>query len=558
MTRLRQGTAAANIVLLAGPVFACCLFLATQPRADAPEKQVGPFADQVIRGLVRSDRGPLAGAVVRIQTTTRAATTDAEGRFSLLLAGMGAGPFNITAWAQGYFSAGPVQAEAGRNDLEFQLKAHATRDNPEYPWQPALCPPGHEPPGDCCSQCHSRVGADLYPFLPVDEWVQDAHSQSAVNPRFRSMYTGDALQPSSASDSESNPRDTGPGYRLDFPQSTGNCAACHVPAAAVHEPFGTDPTMISGVAMEGVTCDVCHKIWDVRLDRTTGLPFEHLPGVLSYEFRRPMMGEQFFAGPLDDVAPGVDTFLPLQKQSRFCAPCHYGSFFGTVVYDSFGEWLTSPYGDPKHSSFKTCQDCHMPTGRTCYFTLPSKGGRRRDPATVASHLMPGASDRAHLRQAVAFELTASRTGTRIDVEVRVKNVGAGHRLPTGSPLRHILLLVEAEDGRGQALELSRGARLPPWAGDLAGLAGSTYAKVLMDRASLEAPTAAFWNPTRILADTRLAPGATDITHYSFVLSDQRAVNVRARLIFRRTFQALARVKGWKAADIIMALASVTL
>ena len=32
----------------------------------------------------------------------------------------------------------------------------------------------------------------------------------------------------------------------------------------------------------------------------------------------------------------------------------------------------------------------------------------------------------------------------------------------------------------------------------------------------------------------------------------------ARLIFRRTFQALARVKGWKAADIIMALASVTL
>jgi len=121
-----------------------------------------------------------------------------------------------------------------------------------------------------------------------------------------------------------------------------------------------------------------------------------------------------------------------------------------------------------------------------------------------------------------------------------------------------LLLFEAEHEGGQALELSRGTRLPPWAGDLAGLAGSTYAKVLMDLASREAPTAAFWNPTRVLVDTRLAPGATDIAHYSFVLSDQRPVKVEARLIFRRTFKALARVKGWKAADIIMALASVTL
>jgi hypothetical protein len=553
-----QGIAGTKIVLIAGLVLTRCLLLAAQPRDDALEKRVEPFVDRVISGLVRSDRGPLAGAVVRIQATTRATTTGADGGFSLSVAGVGAGPFNITAWARGYFSAGPIQAAAGRNDLEFRLKAHATRDNPDYPWEPALCPPGNEPRGDCCSQCHSRVGADLYPFLPVDEWVLDAHSRSAVNPRFRSMYTGDAVQPSSAFNSKRNRRDTGPGYKLDFPQSAGNCAACHVPAAAVHSPLGTDPTRISGVAMEGVTCDVCHKIWDVRLDSTTGLPFEHLPGVLSYEFRRPMVGEQFFAGPLDDVAPGVDTFSPLQQQSRFCAPCHYGSFYGTVVYGSFGEWLTSPYGDPDHTRFKTCQDCHMPTGRTCYFTLPSKGGRRRDPATVASHLMPGASDRELLRQAAALELTASRTGNRIDVEVRVRNVGAGHRLPTGSPLRHILILVEAKDEHGRALELSRGTRLPQWAGDLAGLAGSTYAKILMDRASHESPTAAFWKPTSILADTRLAPGETDIKHYSFALSDQRPVYVEACLIFRRTFQALARAKGWKAEDILMALASVTI
>jgi hypothetical protein len=310
--------------------------------------------------------------------------------------------------------------------------------------------------------------------------------------------------------------------------------------------------------LEGVTCDVCHKIWDVRLDKTTGLPFEHLPGVLSYEFRRPMAGKQFFAGPFDDVAPGVDTFLPLQEQSQFCAACHFGSFHGTIIYNSYGEWLTSPYGDPDHSGFRTCQDCHMPTGRTCYFTLPSKGGRRRDPATIASHRMPGASDREHLRQAAALELTATRTGTRVDVQVRVKNVGAGHRLPTGSPLRHILIVVEAENDRGQGLELSRGPRLPTWAGDLAGLPGSVFAKVLVDCETQETPAAAFWRPTRILADTRLAPLATDTKAYSFVLRDQGPVKVRARLIFRRFFQSLAELKGWRADDITMARAGVSL
>ena len=42
--------------------------------------------------------------------------------------------------------------------------------------------------------CHSREGTDLPSMLPVDEWLLDAHSQSAVNPRFLTMYAGtDAL-----------------------------------------------------------------------------------------------------------------------------------------------------------------------------------------------------------------------------------------------------------------------------------------------------------------------------------------------------------------------------
>ncbi len=38
-----------------------------------------------------------------------------------------------------------------------------------------------------------------------------------------------------------------------------------------------------------------------------------------------------------------DTYLPLYQQSQYCAPCHYGIFWDTTIYNSYGEWLDSPY-----------------------------------------------------------------------------------------------------------------------------------------------------------------------------------------------------------------------
>jgi hypothetical protein len=170
----------------------------------------------------------------------------------------------------------------------------------------------------------------------------------------------------------------GPGYKLDFPNTSGNCAACHLPAAAIDNAYGIDPAKAAGVEKEGVACDFCHKVWDVRL-ASNGLPQPNMPGVLSFEFRRPPEGHQFFAGPFDDVAPGEDTYSPLQQQSRFCAPCHFGMFWDTTIYNSFGEWLESPYSA---EDGKTCQDCHMPHLGATYFALPDKGAAERDPQAI--------------------------------------------------------------------------------------------------------------------------------------------------------------------------------
>lgn len=85
-----------------------------------------------------------------------------------------------------------------------------------------------------------------------------------------------------------------------------------------------------------------------------------------------------FFGPFDDVTRRV-SYLELEKKSQFCASCHQFSFWGTPIYESFKEWLESPY--PAQAI--ECQSCHMkPTGVN-YFVFPEKGGLIRDPQLIA-------------------------------------------------------------------------------------------------------------------------------------------------------------------------------
>ena len=71
------------------------------------------------------------------------------------------------------------------------------------------------------------------------------------------------------------------------------------------------------------------------------------------------------------------------------------------------------------------------------------------------------------------------------------------------------------------------------------------------------PTGAYWNPTRIVSDTRLAPYASDTGDYVFAGAGG-AVTIEVKLIFRRAFIELARQKGWAVSDIVMAEKSLRL
>jgi hypothetical protein len=517
-----------------------------------------------ISGVVLDDDGPVTGAVVRVQTTDLSTTTDAEGRFTLTGLIATSQPVTLTAWASGYYVVGGEEAYLPDTEgVELHLHAHTSEDNPDYTWLASLQQTG-QGENQGCAECHSNVDTDLAFTLPVDEWLLDAHSQSATNPRFLTMYQGTDVQGHQSPPTRYGySRDYGsfplrpdpeqpyygPGYKLDFPDTAGNCAACHTPAASINAPYGVDPTDVTGVAAEGVPCDFCHKVWDVRLDPETGLPYPNMPGVLSFEFRRPPEEHQFFAGPFDDVAPGEDTYSPLQQRSQFCASCHFGVFWDTVVYNSFGEWLDSPYSDPGDG--QTCQDCHMPPLGVTHFARPDKGGHVRDPATIFSHRMPGAADETLLQNAVTMTATARLEGDSVTVRVDITNDKTGHHVPTDSPLRHLILLVQATDGQGQALPLQDGPIVPAWAGDYAGQPGQGYAKILEELWTEISPSGAYWNPTRILSDNRIAALATDTSTYTFAGPDEGPATIEVKLIFRRAFQELAEQKGWDVPDIVM-------
>jgi hypothetical protein len=542
-------------------------FLFSCAPVTSPPTSIPTQDDTSIRGVVLDEENhPLANATVRIKATQYAVTTTADGSFELT--GLQAGqPVIVTAFVQGYYIGGGEEILPGTTDAQVVLKKHTSEDNEDYEWLSASSDAGQE--GNC-QNCHQGLDA-AKASLPFAEWKADAHALSTQNIRFLTMYLGQDVNGNQSSLREySVSRDYGripmrpdpnqpyygPGYKLDFPETSGNCASCHAPAVAVNAAYETDPTQVSGVGAEGVACDFCHKVWDVSLDPSTGLPQPNMPGVLSFEFRRPPEGHQFFAGPLDDVAPGEDTYVPVQNQSQFCAPCHFQSFWGTQVYNSFGEWLESPYSNAETG--KTCQDCHMPVGRSDHFVRLDAGGTLRDPQTIFSHLMPGASDVELLQNAVTMTADAKIKNDRLVVEVNITNDKTGHHIPTDSPLRQMILLVDATDENDQALSLLEGETIPAWGGlgdsnlgYYAGLPGKGYAKILMEMWTEIEPTGSYWNPTQIVSDNRIAAFESDDSTYVFAVPNNGEARVKITLLFRRAFKELMDQKGWDIPDITM-------
>jgi hypothetical protein len=238
-------------------------------------------------------------------------------------------------------------------------------------------------------------------------------------------------------------------------------------------------------------------------------------------------------------------------------------FWDTLIYNSYGEWLESPYSDLETG--QTCQDCHMPPIGVTHFAIPEAGGLERDPSTIFSHRMPGASDEELLQNAVTMMVDAQREGNKVIVEVNIINDLTGHHVPTDSPLRQMILLVQVKDLDGKLLEQIEGPVVPEWGGVgdpdegyFAGLPGTAYAKILQELWTEVSPTGAYWNPTRLVSDNRIPAMGCDTTRYVFKAPKDREVSINIELLFRRAYIELMDQKGWDAPDILMERETVQL
>jgi hypothetical protein len=545
--------------------------------------------------------------VVRVSNTAQ----PEDGADSRFLVPCTAGR-SIFAWAPGY-EIKKVPCD-GTVPHGIELTHLDAIDNSYYLWSSAV---------SNCNTCHGdqfvsnpETGAS---YNEVNEWFRSGHGNVFKGGYFESMYKGMSVtgEPSIPAqpviiDNEWVPVPPeishlyhGPGFRLDFPTQTGNCAYCHVPAAVQASQDGVDLYNLfpqpPGAWGEGVTCDVCHKVFEVIL-ADDGNPFPDRPGIRSYRFLRPQSGE-FITGPFSNLLTqpkdGLNlvsnhrlTCTPLFSQSEFCAPCHFGKFGDIVVYNSYGEWKESSFAkDPASPGYRTCQDCHMShikvSDTTSYWSQRQACsannldfqnfdhnmmdfGLYDDPDRLNDVEIPRMLKGA-AKIAVNFDRQSPDSNT-FDVNITVENTRAGHKFPTDSPLRHLILVVEVLDRVTTPLIQVGGDRIPNWAGpgpispvdiaeylkplgieDYGGRPGTVFANLLVEEETNLSPGMAYWNETKLAfidttnkkdSDTRLVPGEPRLSTHSFAMPDEGDVRVIVRLMYRFAFYDLMVWKKW--------------
>lgn len=584
MKRILSGTADQNSRRKRYPAFLLVFCLCLVISACGGSTGGGAAATGSISGVVKDGEDPVAGVTVMLQGSDISALTDASGAFTLNNIPIGFA--RISAWKEGCYCGLLADAIVPARGVVVSIRRHLLVDFSSYEW---VSPDDAQ---NGCIQCHPALTAMS---------KRDAHMGSATNPRFLSAYYGQDVEGRQSPDTTytvittpwgtfevPNPYDPtkpyyGPGWRIDFPASTGPCTSCHIPGAATNG--DVDPKSVTNADQYGVHCDFCHKIGTVHLEKNTNLPSVSMPGVQSMDLFRPDPSaaapwSQLFLGSLADgnsddqgvFSPygGFDVITQEAKrnlygESRYCASCHYGGFWGKAVYTSYQEWAESSYADTTSAKFKTCQGCHMPSpttynGAVLTNIAPGKGGIERNPNALHSHNMTITADM--LRNAtLTMKATAtdvSTSGDVITVDVTLTNDQTGHHIPTDSPWRQMILLVEARDSSGNMLTLKSGPTLPSWCGvgDYAGgyyadMPGKVYAKLLREMWTNVVPAVSYWRHTEVESDTRLAALTSDSTKYVFYTSGAGST-VTVKLIYRRAYIDVMVQKKWNSPDIIMA------
>ncbi len=401
---------------------------------------------------------------------------------------------------------GWVGLERPADRVEIALSRYDASDNDEYLFQDPGTP-RNSPTTAQCGHCHITLNRD---------WYNSPHRTAASNRSVQDLYRGGAFafddsdscenaggtwlpSPALGNGSERdrcfigsgvvptlNPECDGPYCSVE---ETGACADCHAPG--IDGPLGgNDLRDATGHAFSaGVHCDVCHRVDSIDPQAPAGVggrlvltrPSEPRTGPLgpwsplifgpSHDSPNPRMGsvqrDHYRDGTLCSgchelrqpvLVPGAQ--IDVERWPDGVLPIH----------STWTEWEEGPL-----SEATPCNACHMPPEAADLnganledFPLTDigvQGGWTRAPGSVRHHswVGPRTEESRMLQVAAALFVEVETVDGVVTARVRTKNVGPAHAIPTGEPLRSLLLTVEAFCG-DEALPATGGDLVPDYGG----------------------------------------------------------------------------------------------
>jgi len=319
------------------------------------------------------------------------------------------------------------------------------------------------------------------------------------------------------------------------------------------------------VADHGIACSYCHAVSEIHLEKDENGRYP--TRIFDKVTLEP--NPDVWHGPFatDEAAHDV-VQSDIYRQSEICGTCHVNQekFLSISTYDDWKQAYDAGLTD------QTCQGCHMPLIEGPVEV--AAGGPERE--GMRHHTFLGARDAGMRAKALSLDLDAQVVDGKLVVSTVVENVGAGHTVPGSSPIRNVILKIDATDETGQPLIYAGDKRglLPPLAGfgnpetgqrsprDWAGMPGKMYARVfrsaVVPKTGRPMVGVGGFAADAVVFDTLLRPKAPDRATWAFDLpADAGKVNVRARIVYRWAFLPIAERKGWDMEDLPMTEARVS-
>jgi hypothetical protein len=327
-----------------------------------------------------------------------------------------------------------------------------------YPYYPSLLKwnkstvPFNAP--EVCGGCHDQQ---------YREWNGSVHSLAFKDP----IYQGELVKAVKAV-----------GHEI-----SRQCEGCHSPVGMMSgEIKGPGLAGLSSLALQGVSCDVCHSVSGVTHWQTPSREPQNgslvlSPGIESERGQKLVKRGPF--PPSEGCGGGFHECAQsgLHLQAELCAGCHqvyhYDAHFPLEA--TYLEWKHGPYAQRTI----LCQDCHMVDVATfkrvadeylhpqredyrhyfnganylLSFLGAAAAAKAGDPVLAEGLMTQYAMAVERLQSAAGLDLTPVYQDRRLsELKVRVSNLRAGHNLPTSlTNVRQMWLEVVVRDEAGRVL-----------------------------------------------------------------------------------------------------------